>query len=132
MNWDAVWLGTLIAGGLAIAGGVGRAIWKRNLMTADPISQLARAQNRFQFAVEDLVRHPRRFSQSITEFTAKHEEKLGPAATPSQELARRFERAFFSPDQVTSETVTEIVSQANAVGKQLAEVKKTLGRSRPR
>ncbi|MFX9073398.1 DUF4129 domain-containing protein, partial [Acinetobacter baumannii] len=89
----------------------------QRLLSSDPISQLAREQNRFQFAVEALVQHPRRFSQSITEFVSKHRDGLGEVFERAAELARAYETAFFSGEPVTVDQVAQMRAETTHVVK---------------
>ena len=132
IRWDVVLNSFLALAGIAGVGLLIRALLRTNFAGRDPLSQLMKEQNRLQFAIESVVKHPRRFSQSITEFAHRHEAMLGDAAAPATELSKDFETAFFGGNQVTPELAADLKAKTSRVVKQLAEVKKALGRTRSR
>lgn len=85
---------------------------------------ILRQQNRFQFAIEGVTKQPRRFSQSIVEFSQLSGHALGEHASAAMALAERFEALLFSCNEVSPTQVEELRKETDTMVKSLAELKK--------
>lgn len=78
---------------------------------AGPRGDVVRIQNSFQRGLESYLRHPRRFSQTIREFIAQAEPKLGNLAEPATNLAHQFESGMFGPTELSKDELKQLKAQ---------------------
>lgn len=110
-----------------------KAVIKRLKRTLDPRErsrqQLLGTFAAFHLAIEKALGHPKRFSQTIREYTELNSSGLGPKYEPAMKIVEKLEGAMFSPRPLDPPAITALHKEVQAFQKDLADWVKMSKRS---
>lgn len=92
-------------------------------------AQLLATFANFHLAIEKALGHPKRFSQTVREYTVANSDALGPNYEPAMKIVQQLEGAMFSPRSLDPAGVDLLQKEVQAFQKDLAEWVKMSKRS---
>lgn len=92
-------------------------------------TQLLATFSAYHLAIEKALGHPKRFSQTVREYTENNGSALGPKLEPAMKIVEKLEGAMFSPRSLDPAGVAALQKEVHAFQKELAEWVKMSKRS---